>query len=187
MCLALFSSLILSTFTYTLSHQYSGKFTRVLTKCSLFRHQWVIDHKRYNGLGMSFYDKVALNGAYQCSRLVNCTSNVQCTHGGYVNANCECVCPPSRKGQTCSSSRYPSGVDALESECTVFVNNPQVFTLQDIGLTEGNFLFYACDMTVKSPACMRPMIQVNTSSLDPLRSEDNPDLDKVCFIVSLDY
>ncbi|XP_043230778.1 uncharacterized protein LOC122386063 [Amphibalanus amphitrite] len=140
------------------------------------RHQWIIDYKRQRDMGFSFYDHRDLVRAYDCERVWNCTDKEPCANGGFHDRLCKCVCPPGYGGDTCTRRTWPAEGDPLRSNCSVKLRSQSTFTLAEIGLQYDGSSFYACDLTLMPPGCMRPLILVNTSSLRPLRSRKNSDL-----------
>ena len=136
----------------------------------------MLDYKRQRNMGLSFYDQRDLVRAYNCEKVWGCDVQPACDNGGFRDRLCNCVCPMGYDGATCSRRTVPANADQLRSKCSVVLRSQSTFTLADIGLLHDGGTFYACDLTLVSPGCMRPLIQVNTSSLRPLRTETNMDL-----------
>ena len=120
-------------------------------------------------MGFSFYDKRDLVRAYGCQEAWGCTGGDTCENGGFRDRHCRCVCPPGFRGEACSQ-RVRTDDDRLASTCSTLLRSQATFTLAEIGLRRAKKPFYACDITVVPPGCMRTLIQVNTSSLRSLKS-----------------
>ena len=139
-------------------------------------HQWILDYKRHRDMGLSFYDQRDLVRAYQCDKAWGCTELPACQNGGFRDRLCNCVCPLGFGGSACEKRTLPADHDTLLSNCSVVLRSQAAFTLAEIGLLYDGGSFYACDMTLVPPGCMRPLVQVNTSSLRPLRTYRNFDI-----------
>ena len=93
------------------------------------------------------------------------------------------MCPLGLGGDSCSERTLPPDEDPLRSNCSAQLRSQASFTLADIGLRfDDKATFYACDVTLVPPGCMRTLIEVNTSSLRPLKTESNPDFKVRCLL-----
>ena len=135
----------------------------------------MLDYKRQRSMGLSFHDQRDLVWAYGCQEVWGCGGRPACENGGFRDRRCRCVCQLGFGGEMCSERTLASDEDPLTSNCSTLLRSQSSFTLAEIGLEFDGSTFYACDVTLVPPGCMRTLLQVNTSSLRPLKTETNLD------------
>ncbi|XP_076090335.1 enteropeptidase-like [Mytilus galloprovincialis] len=104
-------------------------------KTAIF-HDWRQEFLAGTATTLSFYDIADVTAAYKCTD--SCVSPPTCQHGGFVDQNCSCACPPDLTGTVCqqldqSSSNCGGTINIAGGE-THFLTSPNYPSNYNTGL-----------------------------------------------------
>ncbi|XP_063448281.1 protein SpAN-like [Mytilus trossulus] len=89
-------------------------------------HDWRQEFLAGTGTGFSFYDIADVTDAYGCTDW--CDSPPTCQHGGFVDKNCSCACPPDLTGTVCQQLKQSNfncgGTVNISGGKTYFLTSP---------------------------------------------------------------